>query len=82
MRVIGVKRCDFKAQDGNQISGYQVFATDTIDSKYGTGYECEKLFLSDQKLKNGVYPLPDFDDVISVSYNKYGKVDRIDILTE
>ena len=81
MRVIGVKRCDFRAQDGNQISGYQVFAVDQIDPKSGSGYQCEKLFLSDQKCMNGC-PVPKCDDLISVVYNKYGKVDRIDILSE
>lgn len=75
MEVIGIKRCDFRANDGNQISGYQIFAIKPIE-KNGDGYEAEKLFLSDQKVLGGSV-VPAVGKEIEVTYNKYGKVDKI-----
>lgn len=31
MEVVGIKRCDFRANDGNQISGYQIFTLKPIE---------------------------------------------------
>lgn len=81
MRVIGIKRCDFPAPDGNRIQGYQLFCvSDPIDGRIGAGYECEKFFLSDQKIARGSI-VPKCDDVIKVIYNKYGKVDSVEVIS-
>lgn len=80
MRVVGIKRFNFKAPDGNVINGLQFhLLADPIDAQNGVGYEVEKVFLSEAKLnKMGVTPA--LDDIVSPVYNKYGKVDRLDIL--
>ena len=80
MRVVGIKRFNFKAPDGNVINGLQFhLLADQIDNQMGVGYEVDKVFLSEAKLnKMGVTPA--LDDIVSPVYNKYGKVDRLDIL--
>lgn len=80
MRVVGIKRFNFKAPDGNVINGLQFhLLADPIDNQMGVGYEVDKVFLSEAKLnKMGVTPA--LDDIVSPVYNKYGKVDRLDIL--
>lgn len=80
MRVVGIKRFNFKAPDGNVINGLQFYLlADPIDSQSGVGYEVDKVFLSEAKL-NKMGATPALDDIVSPVYNKYGKVDRLDIL--
>lgn len=80
MRVVGIKRFNFKAPDGNVINGLQFhLLADPIDSAFGVGYEVDKVFLSEVKL-NKMGATPALDDLVSPVYNKYGKVDRLDIL--
>lgn len=73
MQVIGVKRMNFKAQDGNQISGYQVFCSKPIEQN-GEGLEVEKFFISDLKVQKGC-PVPRCGEDVEPVYNRYGKVD-------
>lgn len=80
MEVVGIKRCDFRANDGNQISGYQIFTLKPIE-KNGDGYEAEKLFLSDAKVLGGSV-VPCVGDKIEITYNKYGKVDKITAVSD
>lgn len=75
MKVIGMRRVDFSAQDGNRITGYSLYCTFPI-GKGGTGEGCDKIFLSDNKIAQSNY-LPQVGDEINVSYNRFGKVDAV-----
>lgn len=69
-KCVGKSRVDFKAPDGNQITGvslFVLFETDHVD-----GYKTDKFFISDQAAKNFDY-IPKVNDDFEVLYNKYGK---------
>ena len=74
MTVIGIKRVDFVADDNSRIQGYRIYLIYENDKIQGQG--CTSEFLSDQKYTD---PLAVGDRVI-VRYNKYGKVDSIDLV--
>lgn len=74
MKVVGTREVDFKDKDGNAIKGVNVYVEYSYDKV--TGVVAEKIFLSAAKL--GSYS-PKVGDDISVVYNKYGKVDHVDV---
>lgn len=75
MTVIGRRKVEFTAQDGNQIQGVSLYVSYPI-TKNGEGMAAEKIFLSAKKLENLDF-LPEIGDEINVQYNRYGKVDTI-----
>lgn len=74
MQIIGVRFLDFKASDGKQISGVNIWATEERHNVHGL--VAEKFFLSSQNLNYmGINP----SDIVvganmTVMYNRYGKV--------
>lgn len=75
MRVIGLRKVDFKATDGSLIQGLSIYVTFPIE-KDGTGDAADKLFLSSSKVEM-MDQLPSVGDQIDVTYNRWGKVDKI-----
>ncbi len=76
MKVIGMKDVDFTTKDNQKISGCKLFCT--LEDKTVTGVACESIFLSTQKLKDLGYA-PTVGDELYVSYNKYGKIDNVNV---
>lgn len=80
MKVIGYRASSFKAQDtGKTISGMNIYVVDEVDPKYGVGQSCERIYLSDKKMDDIGYR-PTVGDEIKVYYNRYGKVDDIEVI--
>lgn len=75
MKVIGIRKVEFDAQDGKHISGVSLFCSYPI-TKNGEGVGVDKIFLSDNKLGQCGY-YPELGDEINVQYNRYGKVDSV-----
>lgn len=77
MNVIGYRHSSFKPQDGGEISGITLHMTE-----YRSGVEglaVEHVFVSDRKL-NGYHP--QLGDEIRLIYNRYGKVDGVELLPQ
>lgn len=74
MEVVGFKKVDFEAPDHTQISGFKVHCT--LEDDNVTGVACESFFISEKKA-NGWRP--NVGDEIELSYNKYGKIDRVEV---
>ena len=72
-KVIGYQDVDFKAPDGNQVSGIRLFLTAPADpKKNGYGEICNSQFLSDR-----IDYAPVIGDTIQLSFNRYGKVQSV-----
>ncbi len=71
IEVVGFKKVDFTADNGNQIKGYNVFYTAEGQPNV-KGLEAGKIFLSEEKAKR-------FDIQTDCSYelfyNRYGRID-------
>jgi len=78
LEVIGFKEVSF-IPDGevNAIEGYTVYCTSSDDTKV-TGVSCEHFFVSKQKAHNNNFK-PEIGQLIDVYYNKYRKIDKINI---
>lgn len=78
MKIIGYRRNDFKAPEGNQITGYNIYIATEIDPRRGAGVSVERQYLSDAKLaKEGINLADLLDREVKVYYNRYGRVDSI-----
>ena len=80
MEVIGVKQSDFTTKDKEkkEIHGFNIYLSEAIADKYGTGVQTERIYLSDAKMeKMGYYPK--IGDQVRVLYNKYGKVESVEL---
>ena len=77
MIVIGIQRnMQFKAQDGNLITGMNLFVT--TEKNNVEGLACEKVFISGTKecfpeLVKGLK----VGDEVQLLYNRYGKVESV-----
>lgn len=75
MKVIGYQHSSFDTRDGNHISGVFLFLSEERPNV--TGVATERIFLSDQKLSG--YS-PKLGDDIRPFYNRFGKVDCIELM--
>ncbi len=75
MNVVGVRSTRFTAQDGKEISGVSLYVT--FEDSHVKGLACDRLFISDNKLGALV---PTVGDCVTVSYNKYGKIQSLEIV--
>ena len=75
--VVGFRPYDMKAKDtGATLKGVTVFVL--ADDPNVTGRMADKFSLSEKKLSaNGWYP--NLGEMIDLYYNKYGKVDYVDL---
>lgn len=71
-RVIGFQRKHLAFKDGNEIDGYDLYVCS--ERKGITGYAAERIFVSDARLASSNYT-PALDDLLSIYYNRYGKID-------
>ena len=79
MKIIGIRKADFRAKNGEIIKGYVV---DNMDPQRGQGQFAEQIYLTNRKLAamNMPDPFVLLDREVKVLYNRYGKVETIDIL--
>lgn len=77
MRIVGYRKSDFTAKDGREVKGYNVFTEEEIASN-GVGVQCDKLYLSEQKVATMGLNLDDLvEKEVVISYNRWGKVSDI-----
>lgn len=86
MTVVGVRKNDFKTKDkktGEEvtITGYNVYLTSPISPKVGDGVSAERIYLSERKMEEMGY-YPKIGDNIRLFYNRYGKIDMVELENE
>lgn len=75
MKLIGFRESSFQPKDSNErIEGFNLYFAFPEDNV--TGEACERVFLSKKKMDGYV---PKLGDKIGLVYNRYGKVDRLDV---
>lgn len=75
MEIIGLKKSSFKPKDSDQeIKGVTLYLTEERDGVEGLA--ADHVFVSDKKL--GPY-LPAVGDEVRIFYNRWGKVDEIQV---
>ncbi len=82
MKIIGIRKADFRAKNGEIIKGYAAYVVDNMDPQRGQGQFAEQIYLTNRKLAamNMPDPFVLLDREVKVLYNRYGKVETIDIL--
>ena len=73
-KVIGIRPSSFKGDDGQQVSGLNIYYTYPLDK--GSGEGAERVFLTDAKLQDCGYR-PVVGDNVNLEYNRFGRVSKI-----
>lgn len=75
VKILGWRSSSFKGSNGEEISGrnYYYVEWDPIDSRYGGGYACGRLFLSDSRIAR--FSAPEVGKSYEMVYNRFGKID-------
>ena len=68
--VVGVHSINFKGQDGNPVTGKNIYFTEPLED--GEGVSAERVFLSMDKLLKCQYD-PKVGDEVHIEYNRYGR---------
>lgn len=78
MKIIGYRRNDFNTNEGQRITGCNVYVATEIDPRRGAGVSVERQYLSDAKLeKEGLDLEALLNREVKVYYNRYGRIDSI-----
>ncbi len=72
MKLIGIQRVDYTNKNGYHVLGYKLHTSTPAKSDDAIGEITETVFVSDQVF--GTCDHLAVGDVISIGYNKYGKV--------
>lgn len=82
MKIIGIRKSDFPTKTGEMIKGYNVYVSDAIDQRHGQGQSAEHFYLSERKLSmmNSIDPFSLLGHEVKLYYNRYGKVDTVEVL--
>lgn len=72
IKIIGYRDVGFTVENGDFVEGRNYYIGKDIDPKRGAGVSCEKIFVSDAKLKTFTF-MPCIGDEVEIVYNKYGK---------
>lgn len=76
-KVVGYRSVNFKDQNtGKQVSGYSMFLARKPETPDIVGLEMQKIFIS----SDYVNYIPVENQMIGLSYNRYGKVQSIEVL--
>lgn len=70
--VVGVRSINFKGQDGNPVTGKNIYFTEPLEEGQGVGVSADRVFLSVDKLLKCQYD-PQVGDEVHIEYNRYGK---------
>lgn len=82
-KVIGFKKVDFKADNGDSISGTTIFLGLTKDGVFG--YDARKYFLKAEKFEPIIKPFGNEPSKlvgreVNVEFNEYGKPENISLV--
>ena len=72
MKIIGIRPSSFKGDQGEQITGKNIYLTYPLDK--GTGLGAERVFVTDAKIAEWSYK-PVVGDEVDLRYNRYGRCD-------
>lgn len=72
-KVVGFRSVDFKDNNGQQVTGYKLYLARQPENKNIFGLETHSLFIS----KAYVDFVPVENQMVNISYNRYGKVASI-----
>ena len=70
MKIIGIRPSSFKGDNNEQVSGVNIYLTYPLEK--GTGEGADRVFLTDEKIKNWEYK-PKVGDEVALEYNRYGR---------
>lgn len=77
-KVIGVRAVSFTPRNESQpIEGTNLYCA--YEDNRITGHGCEKFFVSPGKFVDGI--VPRVNDLINVSYNRYGKIETVTVVS-
>ena len=74
MKIIGIRSSSFTGNDGQQVSGMNIYMTQPLEK--GEGLEALRVFVTLDKVANWPYR-PHVGDEVEVIYNRYGKCQEI-----
>lgn len=81
MTVIGYRKSNFKAPDGTEVKGYNVYLSHDIDPRYGSGVQADHIYLTDTKLDRWNIDITQLvGHTVKLYYNRYGKVDGLNLV--
>ena len=82
MKIIGIRKSDFPTKTGEMIKGYNVYGSYGMDPRHGQGQSAKHFYLSERKLSmmNGIDPFSLLGHEVKLYYNRYGKVDTVEVL--
>lgn len=73
MKIIGYKRSNFRAEDGKEITGYNIYLGYPLSGDDADGMAAlQKIYFSDRKLAESEYS-PCVGDNVEISYNRFKK---------
>ena len=75
-KVVGWRNVDFTDPQGRHVSGYSLFLARPAQSPDITGLEVQKIFISKQYVAYD----PVENQMIGINFNRYGKVQSIEVL--
>lgn len=86
MKVIGVRKVSFDGRDrdtgkktGEKIEGFNIYYSEPISDKVGTGDSADRFFMTDKRMEQlGYYPK--VGDEIRLLYNRYGKIESVELV--
>lgn len=72
MKVIGFRKSSFKGDDGQEVSGVNLFLTEKCEK--GEGLSCDRIYVMDRILAASGYT-PKLGDEVIIEWNRWGKCD-------
>lgn len=75
MQVVGIRKSRFKGNDGEDVTGFNVYVT--FEMAGVDGMAADRLFVMPNKFVNGAVPKP--GDIVVVYYNRFGKVQSCEV---
>ena len=74
MKVIGFRKSSFKGDDGQVVSGVNLFLTEKCEK--GEGLSCDRIYVMDRILAASGYT-PKLGDEVIIEWNRWGKCSGI-----
>ena len=75
--IVGIRRMKFTDNNNRPVEGTSIFLT--YDDKNIEGQGTDKVFLNKDRIKS-LERDPEVGDQIFISYNRYGKVDEVELM--
>ena len=76
---VGICRTSFKGDDDKKVDGYNLYLSEEFPPNADAeGMKVSRFFVMPNRFVNDIHPHP--GDAVSVSFNRWGKVDSIEVL--